>query len=585
MVSFPYPRTDSVRVESIMSHGLQTVEASARLRSVIGRMRRIGHEGFPVVSAGRIVGLLTRRDADRAAEHGLIDLQVRDLMLAGEVTVTRSDSPTEVVKRMVETGWWQIPVVDEQGYPIGIVTRTDILKYWALAATGEQQQIGLDQIEQVLGGPTARLIALVLKQAQIYGSTLYLVGGIVRDLLLGLPSTDIDFVVRPANPAAEFGEAARALAMQLAAAHGGQVHVFRPFGTAKWSPARGFIAALGFSIGDEIDHIDFASARAEYYEHPAALPTVYTSSLKLDLERRDFTINALAIQFDQEDAPGTLIDYFGGVRDLKNGHLRVMHSLSFVDDPTRLLRAARFEARFGFKLEPRTFELMTVANPMLARTGGERIRNELSLLLRERDPARGLRILEARGQLQAIHGAFSLPPDLEALFQAARTGDAPPSETLLWHLLSSAIPTAQLGDWCQRLMIGKTLCESLQALHQLLLSRARLNPNAETPSRLARWLDGFPAMAITAARILLRSDPAASDCLQQYVTLWEPMRHRLPLTTGQMLKARGLKPGPCFGIILSRLLDGWRDGVLHTAADEHALLETLLAEGLCDHAD
>ncbi|MCS7070489.1 MAG: CBS domain-containing protein, partial [Anaerolinea sp.] len=577
MISIPYPQTDSVRVESIMSHGLQTVDASARLRSVIGRMRRIGHEGFPVVSEGRIVGLLTRRDADRAAEHGLIDLQVRDLMLVGEVTVTLSDTLAEVVKRMVETGWWQIPVVDERGHPIGIVTRTDVLKHWAFAATGEQQQIGLEQIEHVLGSPITRLIALVLQQAQAHNSTLYLVGGIVRDLLLGLRSTDIDFVVRPADPNTEFGEAARALASQLTAAHGGQVHVFRPFGTAKWILARSFIEKLGFSSADEIDHIDFASARAEYYEHPAALPTVYTSSLKLDLERRDFTINALAIQFEREDAPGILVDYFGGVRDLKNGHLRVMHSLSFVDDPTRLLRAARFEARFGFKLEPRTFELMQVANPMLARTGGERIRNELSLLLRERDPARGLRILEARGQLQAIHAAFSLPPDLEDLFEAARQVAPHPIETLFWHLLSSAIPATQLGDWCQRLMIGKSLCESFQALHQLLHARARLNLKVDTPSRLARWLDDFPEVVITAARTLLRSDSTAAECLQQYIAIWEPMRHRLPLTTGQTLKARGLKPGPCFGIIRSRLLDAWRDGVLHSAADEHALLETLLA--------
>lgn len=567
-----------------MSYGLQTVDASARLRSVIGRMRRIGHEGFPVVSGGRVVGLLTRRDADRAAEHGLDDLQVRDLMLSGEITVTAADSPTEVVKRMVETGWWQIPVVDDQGHPIGIITRTDILKYWALAASDERQRITAEQLASVLGEPTARLIALVLGQAQSLGSTLYLVGGIVRDLLLRLPSDDIDFVVRPASASVEFGDAARHLAQQLATAHGGQVHVFRPFGTAKWSPPRDLLHVLGFTATDAIDHVDFASARAEYYEHPAALPTVYTSSLKLDLERRDFTINALAIQFEREGSPGDLIDYFGGVRDLETGHLRVMHSLSFVDDPTRLLRAARFEARFGFSVEPRTRELMAIANPMLARTTGERIRNELALLLREHDPAIGLRILEARGQLTAIHPAFALPSNLEHLIDMARELTTTPSETLYWHVLASAIAAAQIADWCQRLLIGKTLSDSFHALHMLLDHRARLNTHGDSAARIAHWLDGIPAVAITAARILLDSDPAASDCLKQYVEVWEPMRHTHPLTTGHTLKSMGLKPGPCFGVILSRLLDAWRDGAVRTPEEEQRLLELLIAEGLCDYA-
>src|SRR5262249_31707917 len=154
------------------------------------------------------------------------------------------------------------------------------------------------------------------------------------------------------------------------------------------------------------DHIDFAMARSEFYEYPTALPTVSSGTIEQDLHRRDFTINTLAVQVSPTF--GRVLDFYGGLSDLQAGLIRVLHDLSFEDDPTRILRAARFETRLGFQIEPHTAELIQTALPMLRRITGERVRNELLLLLREKQPERGLLALQSRGGLEAIHPAFKL---------------------------------------------------------------------------------------------------------------------------------------------------------------------------------
>ena len=215
----------------------------------------------------------------------------------------------------------------------------------------------MQQFETVLGQEAAAHIQMVAKRAQQADAVnVYLVGGVVRDLLLGRANFDIDFVVE--GNAIEFAEG-------LQGQQGGQLTAFKPFGTAKWKPT-GENEALG--------HIDFASARYEFYEHPTALPTVYDSSIKLDLQRRDFTINTLAVQISPVSMFGRVVDFYGGVRDLEAKLIRVLHTLSFIDDPTRILRAFRFERRLGFKIEERTAELVQTALPMLGRITGERLR-------------------------------------------------------------------------------------------------------------------------------------------------------------------------------------------------------------------
>ncbi len=568
------------RVAELMSYGAQTVEARQRVDDVIHQIRRIGHEGYPVVEAGRVVGLLTRRDADRAAEHGLGHLTVREIMTSGTVTVRPEDSVLLLEQRMVESGWGQIPVVDEHERLLGIVTRTDLIKHWAQVhppATTPEQTVSAFQIETVLGRAAASLISAVADQAQMTGVHLYLVGGIVRDLLLYRRNLDIDFVVE--------GDAI-ALAHALQGRFGGRVSSFRPFGTAKWRLTEETAAHFGAEPRLLPDHVDFATARNEFYEHPTALPTVYNSSIKLDLQRRDFTINTLAVQLSPSANMGRILDHYGGLNDLRAGLIRALHSLSFVDDPTRILRAVRFEQRLGFQIEPRTDELIASALPMLGRITGERLRNELTLLLREIEPERGLLSLQQRGALAAIHPDFRISESLVTAFQAVRDQVELPwpmpdfDQTILyWHVLAAHLGEARLAGVVARLMFGRRMAQSLAGAARLTAQAVSLAGLSQRPSQVVNNLSAFTPMALLTAW-LLSEDRILRDRLQRYVLEWQ---HIQPAINGHRLRERGLKPGPCYTAILSRLRAARLDGEVTDEAGEERLLQTILDQERACH--
>ncbi|MCI0579553.1 MAG: CBS domain-containing protein, partial [Chloroflexi bacterium] len=345
------------RVAEIMSYGVQTLPDTATVGEAAARMQRFGHEGYPVVDAtsGRLVGLLTRRAVDRAMSHKLERMPVSQVMRAGLVTVRPSDSVEQVQRLMIEEGWGQIPVVAESGQAgspdggpngeeatagrlIGIVTRTDVINL----LTEPARSAGQPDMRQLMARswPPA-LWQMVQKVSEVAGAMempLYFVGGLVRDLLLDKPSTDIDMVVE--------GDAIR-LVRALRKQYGGEVRSHARFGTAKWllSPAVWQTIGAADSMGTP-QSVDFVTARTEFYNQPSALPEVERGSIKLDLHRRDFTINTLAIRLDGAHL-GELLDFYGGRRDLEQGLIRVLHSLSFIDDPTRILRAVRLEQRLG----------------------------------------------------------------------------------------------------------------------------------------------------------------------------------------------------------------------------------------------
>ncbi|MBL8161436.1 MAG: CBS domain-containing protein, partial [Anaerolineae bacterium] len=561
------------RVADLMSYGVQTVSAEQPLARVVQRLRRIGHEGYPVVQGGALVGLLTRRDVDRALEHGLGHLPVREVMLASVTAVHPSDSVFTLEQRIVESGWGQVPVLDESEQLIGIVTRTDLIKHWARihpVGVAAEPRLNAEQIETVLGGAVTRLIRAIVEEAQQHNLKLYLVGGVVRDLLLKRPNYDIDFVVEGS---------AITLAEYLEARYGGSTSAFVPFGTAKWKPDGASASALGVGAALLPDHIDFASARNEFYEHPTALPTVYNSSIKLDLGRRDFTINTLAVQLSPAAAYGRILDYYGGLHDLDSKLIRALHSLSFVDDPTRILRAVRFEQRLGFQIEARTAELINTAEPMLGRITGERLRNEFGLLLNEEEPEYGLMNLERRGVLRAIHAAFELDRQIVTLFRAARaelpwTPEHITREDLYWHLIAGQIAPAQLADWCERLLFSKSLTLSFANLAK----RHDLSAPEMRPSAVVDTLAGCGEAALLASW-LLSDDDAVKTRIRRY---WLEWRHIHPVTNGHTLRARGLTPGPCYALILARLRQARLDGDVTSDVDEAGLLESMIAEGICD---
>jgi tRNA nucleotidyltransferase (CCA-adding enzyme) len=583
-----------ITLASLMSYGVQTVNATDRIGDIISRLRRVGHEGYPVIEEGSIVGLLTVRDADRALEHGLKNAPVREIMNQGNYSLTPDDSVASLEQMIVQSGWGQIPIMNSQNGQVGqvgqvgqehklvgIVTRTDLIKHWArlhpVPAQQKAERVTLAQIDSVLGSAAAKLIEAVARQAHQDETSLdlYLVGGVVRDLLLERRNDDIDFVVERDAPA---------FANAIASTLGGEVATHALFGTAKWKPDERTAQALGTTLDALPDHIDFATARNEFYEHPTALPTVYTGSIKLDLGRRDFTINTLAVHLSPEANFGRILDYYRGLSDLRSGVIRVLHSLSFVDDPTRVLRAVRFAHRLGFTIEPRTDELITLSREMLRRITGERIRNELTLLMGEHDPMGAFEALQSRGVLEAIHSAlhftqqnaddfdqirvlwkaWSPNPDLRVILTKHDLSE------IYWNVWFCHLSSQDIDALVHRLLIGKA--DSLQASAALVQELRELAEPASRPSQIVRRLAAPPEIALITAWVALK-DTFTRQRIERYLTEWQHVR---PKTTGETLKARDLPPGPRYRVILEALRDARLDGTIQTDEEEEKLLEQLL---------
>src|SRR5690606_21307860 len=232
----------SIQVASLMSMGVQTIRASEPVVKASGQMQRTGHEGIPVLEGGKLVGLLTRRAVDRAMSHGMGHQTVRQIMDAGEVTVSPEDSIEVRPQRMMRSGWGQIPVVDHQDRLLGIVTRTDLIKRWGQHPDDARREEIAMRMRKTLPPGMWRLIEAIARQAQTINLGLYVVGGFVRDLLLGQPNVDVDLVVE--------GDAVE-LVRRLQDAYGGEIRSHAQFGTAKWLLGELVAAALG---------VDFASA-------------------------------------------------------------------------------------------------------------------------------------------------------------------------------------------------------------------------------------------------------------------------------------------------------------------------------------
>ena len=366
----------AVTVGKIMSRQPLVLTPQTTAQEAGLMMQRYGYEGYPVVENGKVIGLLTRRSVDRSQSHKL-NLPAASLMDAGAVTIRPEATLDELQQLMATSGWGQIPVVDNEGELIGIVTRTDLLK--TLEGAPPAALPGRMNLSSKLEAamPPARLALLkyIADQAHEKHMASYIVGGFVRDLILDRPGLDFDIVVE--------GDAI-GLARRLEAQHGGRLVIHSQFGTAKWE-IREIAEKLCAEIptmkemnpDDLPEFLDLISARTEFYDYPTALPTVERSSIKLDLHRRDFTINTLALRLDGRYY-GDLYDYWGGLGDLQKGVVRVLHSLSFVDDPTRMMRAIRFEQRFGFKIDQRTLQLIDEARPLVRQVSGDRLRHELN---------------------------------------------------------------------------------------------------------------------------------------------------------------------------------------------------------------
>jgi tRNA nucleotidyltransferase (CCA-adding enzyme) len=414
----------------------------------------------------------------------------------------------------------------------------------------------------------AALLTDAAARAVAPGAPLHLVGGAVRDLLLGRVPLDLDLVLA--------GDAA-ALTAALAAAYGLKRTTYPAFGTFTLALTGPLVPPPPAS-----PYLNVVTARRETYPAPAALPQVTFGTLADDLARRDFTINALALPLDPPGGP--LLDPHGGQADLRAGSIRVLHDHSFTDDPTRIFRAARYAARFGFAIEPHTLALLRaeVANGGIARLSGARIRNELFRILDEADPAPVLAQLEEWGVLAAIHPALRWDAEAAADVRrvaAALAGDPAPAGVLPRHraLLAAwlaAQDPARVAAAATRLHLdGPTsaLVNGLAAAWANLgeVLRQPIHP----PSRLAGSLRPYAPAVLWLLRAV-HPDPTAQRQLDAYRTTLAAVQ---PLLTGADLAALGVPRGPRYREILAALRDARLDGQLTTRADEEAFVRQVMS--------
>lgn len=438
---------------------------------------------------------------------------------------------------------------------------------------GDPQRYKLSSFQQILGEQGAKLIELVSCMARKKNLALYLAGGVVRDLLLRRRTLDFDFVIE--------GDAI-SFARSLAKSFGGRVEFHKSFGTAKWFLDESVAYSLALVLDELPPSVDFVTARGEIYAHPAALPTVTPSDIKSDLRRRDFSVNALAIQSSPLEEPWPLVDVCNGVDDLKRGLIRALHDQSFVDDPTRILRALRYADRLGFNLDSNTDEWMRTALPYLGRMTGQRLRNEIDLILREPLAGRTLLRLQEIGALANIHPSFRISPQLPDLI--ARCQHLKPTwptetgggQTLRWIMLLSGIDSAEARALCEQLALTNRLKEAITASARLCEQLLPLDEPAIRPSRVAKILDAVPEAALQAGWLLAAEKPAVQEMIAKYASDW---RQRRPTISGDDLKAMGLAPGPRYRRLLDRLRFAWIDGEVRSAQEEAALLRLLLDEG------
>jgi len=381
------------------------------------------------------------------------------------------------------------------------------------------------------------------------GQRLYLVGGAVRDLLLQRPNLDFDLVVEGDAPL---------LARQLAKASGEKPTIHRQFGTAK------------FRSGNL--SIDLATARCETYSRPGALPDVTPGKIRDDLLRRDFSINAMAIDLTRNSF-GELLDAYGGMNDLEQKLIRILHERSFIDDATRILRALRYEQRLGFRLEEATEKLLREHASMLDTISGDRIRHELELNLEEDHPERILRRAEELGVLKTLHPSLRGNGWLAEKFQQA-CQLTPLHLTLYMLLLIYHLTEEENEQLIARLSIVGELGRNMRQVLQLKQILHTLAEPGLPHSSIYRLLKHYSPTAITTSALACDT-PIIRSRLELYLN---DLRYVKPFFDGEDLKILGLQPGPRMGKMLQALLEAKLDGKVNTREEEEALVRQWLEQ-------
>jgi tRNA nucleotidyltransferase (CCA-adding enzyme) len=520
-------------------------------------------------STEKLSGYITRQVIEKVIHHKLGQVAVRDYMTTEAVTVGPEADLLEIQEKIIDNKQRILPVM-ENSTITGVITRTDLLNI--LVRQSQPKSDGaFDSFKEpapahtrnVLRFMKERLPSNLIKNLRQIGEVAddigygaYAVGGFVRDLFLYRSDEDLDIVIE--GNGIDF-------AKKYAGMVGARIHTHEKFGTA----------VIIFPNGIKID---VASARLEYYKFPAALPVVEMSSIKLDLYRRDFTINTLAIQLNP-DKFGTLIDFFTARKDIKEKIVRVLHNLSFVEDPTRVFRAIRFEQRFGFTIGKLTISLISNAINMDFFRGlsGKRVFNELRLILEEENPVAAIVRLNDFDLLKVIHPSVEQDKVMIAMLNSIK-------KVLSWHdllfldesykkwvvyflALIHQCDSSRSHEICDRFELPpeycKVFCVDRFEADQCIFWLENCLPQPD--SVLYRKLTGFKTELI-----LYMMAAARQQKVKKAISHFFTKLRRIDITLkGRDLKKMGLEPGPVYRKVLQAVLDARLDGKLKTENDEN----------------
>jgi tRNA nucleotidyltransferase (CCA-adding enzyme) len=563
--------------EDIMSKDIRTVGVNEKVDPARKKLiaERLG--GMPVMDRGRVAGIITLVGLNKAVKSGFGHARVKGYMRRKVISV-RPDTPLYAIRKiMSEKDPCVIPVTSG-GSVVGVINRTDVLRsvYDSLflkpRRPGRAVAVNLSKkINALIPAGIVRLMKKIGAMSNASGFPAFVVGGMVRDILMGKRNLDLDIVIE--GDAIKLGNA-------LAAELGATIVVHRKFGTCS------------LYTKDKLK-IDLATARKESYARPAALPTVEFSSLKDDLVRRDFTVNAMAVSINKESF-GRLIDFFGGRADLYRGRIRVMHDGSFIDDPTRIFRAVRFESRFSFAIDRHTEELIkgAIELSMFEKVEPQRIRDELALILKEDQPLDAIRRMAELDEMRFIHRDLRLDSDFVRLYDSI-------NEACGWYARSPHCKRA-VDRWLIYLMAlfddlsyntVSSICgrfvfrgsDSIRIRSYKRRGRAVLKAlavrRAVRPSAIYRLLEplSLEVTLLLMAKAALKGSSVRTGLVRSRIMdFLEKYNGTRIGVRGDDLKALGLKPSPEFKAIMTKLLYGKLDGRLITRKEELEYVKRLV---------
>src|SRR5712691_7552795 len=493
LAALPNALRSPLCARDVMSKPARTVAPEETVAKAMVACQRHGVSGILVAGGGHLVGAVSREDLDKAIGHGLSHAPVKGIM-SGRVPTATEDAPLAELQRLVtgaETG--RVAIVRGEKLA-GVVTRSDLLRGLVGqdeegAAPAQSIAAELDALDRLR--PAFSAIAAA---SEPYDGV-YLVGGTVRDILLGEESFDVDIAVE--------GDAID-LARRIAGELDGRVRAHEKFGAAV------------VLYGDD-QRIDVVTARTEFYDAPAALPTVEHATIREDLFRRDFTINAMAVSLKGADY-GRLVDPFGGRRDLQARTIRVLHNLSFIDDPTRIFRAIRYENRYGFRMDEHTARLARgcIEMGLVGDLSSTRLLNELEALLEEGEIEHSVLRLADLGAATAIHPHLAADEEAVRLIRRGRElAGQYELDVPAWRIgiaaLARRLPPDEVYDWLDRLKMRRRDVE--QIAHAVTLG--------------PRLVERLRAEQLSESEVVALAEPSAPDTPLFALTLEDvPALHR-----------------------------------------------------------